>query len=212
MAGGGGTRWGNHMGIPKHIVPVDGERLLDGTVRKLREHGVMDVIVLGPYDVPGARSELPRFTECDTDKFLSTCEHWHDSAQTLVLYGDVWFSNTALRELCRPVDSFRFVGRRDPSTITGSPWGELFGVALSLPGHGRVAHSITTVRQALMNRRIPRGGGWELYRQCVGLSHAEHRTPDHFVNVDDWTDDFDYPEDYDCWLARRASGRVTAHG
>lgn len=37
MADGGGTRWNNYMGIPKHLVEIDGEPLLGHTVRLLRE-------------------------------------------------------------------------------------------------------------------------------------------------------------------------------
>lgn len=206
MAGGDGTRWGNYMGVPKHVVPIDGERLIDCTVRKLREGGVTEVVVVGPYDVPGAVTALPTHTACDTDKFLSTQPHWHRSAQTLIMYGDVWFSDAALAALAEPVADFRFVGRPGHSSITGSAYGELFGVALSPARHGYMLDAIENVRRLLLRGQVQRGGGWELYRRCVGLSLREHKLNGHFRTVDDWTEDFDFPQDYVRWMER--SGRA----
>jgi hypothetical protein len=206
MAGGEGTRWGNHLGVPKHLVPVDGEPLLRRTVGQLLGRGA-EVVVLGPadarYEVPGARLAQPRYVGGDTDKFASTLEWWALEGQTAVVYGDAYLSEACADELAAP-GPLRFVGRAGPSATTGCPWGELFGVTAGVESHARLAVAITEVRRLLGRGRIPRGGGWEVYRQTQGADLSVHAIGDAFVEVDDWSDDFDYPEDYERWTERRA--------
>ena len=44
--------------------------------------------------------------------------------------------------------------------------------------------------------KLKRGGGWEFYERMHGV------TGDHFVTIDDFTDEFDFPEDYERWMKR----------
>ena len=63
MADGQGTRWNNYMGIPKHLIEIDGEPIIARTVRLLneiaKERGEdADVIITSHdarYDFPGSR-------------------------------------------------------------------------------------------------------------------------------------------------------------
>src|SRR5690606_41440083 len=54
---------------------------------------------------------------------------------------------------------------------------------------------------------IWRNGGWEQYRAMAGLPddqllhHADHG---HATVIDDWTEDLDYPADWDGWCWRWA--------
>ena len=46
------------------------------------------------------------------------------------------------------------------------------------------------------------GGGWELYRRMCGVELdqiREHRPYDHFITIDDYTDDFDDYSHYIEW-------------
>lgn len=210
MAGGIGSRWGNHRGVPKHLVDIDGEPLLVRTVRQLRDRDVADVVVLAPpdrrYDVPGGWVARPTFAGCDTDKFLSTVEWWTVDSPTVIVYGDVYLSDAAADALCAAAAPMAWVGRSGPSSWTGCPWGELFGVTVTPPGHGLLAAAIIGVRGLLLASLIPRGGGWEVYRHTQGLplDPDSDRIDADFVEIDDWSDDFDYPEDYERWIDRRA--------
>lgn len=203
MAGGDGTRWNNYLGTPKHLLTLEGERLIDRTIRLLDERGVEEIIPLCPYpDVPN--SQLPAYTQCDTDKFRSTIPLWAPDALSLVLYGDVWFSEEAMDAIISPLqDPFRWFGREHASKITGTPYGELFGLTIAPEGQARISHSIETVRGLLMNNRIGRGGGWEVYRHSVGVPLSKHVLNGYFHDINDWTDDFDFPADYDRWVASR---------
>jgi hypothetical protein len=208
MAGGSGARWGNYMGIPKHLVPIDGVPLLHRTVAQFLDRHV-EVVVLAPpdprYQVNRAWTVRPEFTDCDTDKFLSSMPWWHYSAPTTVVYGDCYLTDLAVDALTRG-RGMTWVGRAGASNITGCPWGELFGVTVDASHHGKLASAILQVRGQLLAERIPRGGGWEVYRatQGMGLLPDHHAIRGDFVEVDDWSDDFDFPEDYDRWNGRRA--------
>src|SRR5690606_25765723 len=64
LAQGDGKRWqrkdGDYpLGVPKHLVEVDGEPVLHRLIRLLRNRQVTDVVTVGPgddrYRVPGAK-------------------------------------------------------------------------------------------------------------------------------------------------------------
>jgi hypothetical protein len=205
MAAGEGTRWGNHRGVPKHLVDVDGEPLLARLVRQFEARGC-EVVTLTPNDDRylecGGWARAPRFYELDTDKFLSTVEWWLPDDLTVVVYGDCYLSDEAADALMWP----GWVGRAGPSDLTGKQWGELFGVSVAPRQHGELAAAILRVRGLLLERKIWRGGGWEVYRatQGLGLHPDDHEILHDFREIDDWSEDFDYPKDYERWLARRS--------
>ena len=45
MAAGKGTRWNNYLGIPKHLIEINGETLLARTTRLLKENGIKNYII-----------------------------------------------------------------------------------------------------------------------------------------------------------------------
>jgi hypothetical protein len=137
----------------------------------------------------------------DTDKFLSTLEWWRHDDLTAIVYGDTYLTDHAVDALLAAPG---WVGRADASTVTGCPWGELFGVTVAPETHGQVAAAILRVRHALIHHEIPRGGGWEVYRATQGLDlHPDaHEIAHDFTDIDDWSDDFDLPEDYRRWMER----------
>lgn len=212
MAAGDATRWGNHLGIPKHLVDIDGEPLLARTVRQLGEIGA-DVIVLGHadrrYHVPGGFLAYPAFRAVDTDKFMSSMEWWSPNDRTLIVYGDCYLSERAISEFLVGGlgNGLTFIGRSGPSSFTGCNYGELFGVVVTPEMHGRLAAAILRVRGLLLAGELERGGGWEVYRATQHLPLDAHVIADNFADLDDWSEDFDFPSDYDQWLFRRGAAR-----
>lgn len=45
MAAGEGKRWNNFLGVPKHLIEINGETLLERTTRLLKENGVDDFVI-----------------------------------------------------------------------------------------------------------------------------------------------------------------------
>jgi hypothetical protein len=215
LCAGEATRWAGYLGTPKHLIVIEGERLLDRLVRLLSERGVDDihVVVKGfdkRYEVDGASCYLANINyekNADADKFLSSKELWSQSGRTIVFYGDCYFSEDAIDRIlgehrrdwvlfCRP-------GR---SKITGSQWGECFAQSFypeSLDEHEAALHKVADLYKMKV---IGRCGGWEHYRVMAGLPDEKVGLPimkGRFVEINDWTEDFDFPSDYDGWVKRR---------
>ena len=215
LCAGRGERWNNYLGIPKHLITIDGERLVDRTVRLVRERTEDATVFIISFDpaceVAGTMRYEPehgrgRFT--DTDKFLSSADLWSPDDQTIVLYGDVFFTEAAMDTICSYAgEAFAFFGRPRPSQCTGHLWQEMFALVIPPASREHLQRTMIEVRDMLDDKQIRRGGGWECYRHACGLTpvcvyDVKSDVADHFVEIDDFTDDFDTPYDYEQWFWR----------
>jgi hypothetical protein len=214
ICAGEATRWNNHLGVPKHLAPVDGEPILNRAVRLLQANGVSDIHVVSKddprYAIEGASQLIPTLNyadNADADKFLSSKQLWNQEGRTVVFYGDVYFTEAGMARICEYTGTeWTLFCRRDSSKYTGTPWGECFAQSFypaDIPKHEAALHRIAKLYKAGI---INRCGGWEHYHAMIGLPDHQVRSTifkGNFVEIDDFTDDFDYPEDYDRFLARR---------
>jgi len=213
ICAGEATRWGNYLEVPKHLIPLEGEVMLERLVKQLSEKPENDIYVVAKndddrYKIPGSTLYIADLNpdNVDADKFLSSQNLWNKNGRTIVFYGDVWFSNNAIKKILnhKGKDWILF-GRHHASKITGCPWGELFAQSFypkDIPEHKANLHKIA---RAYKNKKIRRCGGWEHYRAMSGIPLKQHKIKDRFYNIDDWTDDFDKPKDYERWIKNRAN-------
>lgn len=213
IAAGEGTRWGNHLGVPKHLIRIEGEPILHRTVRLLRKHGVKDVNIVAKdrtdYAVAGAQVYVPLLNpkNGDADKFLSSRALWGEVGKTVILYGDVYFTDDAIDQIVNsPRLDWTLFCRPEGSEITGAKWGECFAFSflpMHVPAMEKALDRIVDLWQVGL---IDRNGGWELYRAMIGRKTAEIRRPhimgSNYSVIDDWTEDFDTPEDYNNFIER----------
>lgn len=224
IAAGDATRWGNYLGVPKHFIEVDGEPIIHRTVRLLNEYGVDDVWVVGKddrYDIEGSKLFVPPFNpgHYDADKFLNSRELWLEHGRTLVLYGDVYFTEFAMFKIMNPPadptqadrapkdrSGWYLYARPFGSQITGNGDGECFAQAImpnDLKQHERELFNLV---DDYNSGRLGRIGGWEHYRRMIGLPENmlhRHLVGDNLINIDDWTDDFDTPQSYESFVEAR---------
>ena len=211
ICAGRAERWGLHLGVPKHLIEIEGERLIDRAVRLVQERQKAEIVIVAfdpAYDVPGTTRFAPehgpeRFN--DTDKFLSSHSLWSPDDQTLILYGDVFFSERGMDEIAAYQGGAAFFGRCDRSVYTGCAWGELFALSFPVGDQGRLLEEMRAVQRALVRGDIERGGGWEVYRRMQGLPLTlfPNETRGGFIEIDDFTEDFDTPDDYWRWMRHR---------
>ncbi len=115
---------------PKQLVDINGEAALERTIRQLKANGITETTVVA-HDKRLARPGIHFFTperhRWLAETLLSTHELWE--ARTLILLGDVVFSETAITTMVNATASPLFMGRPGANNYTMCPWSELFGVA-----------------------------------------------------------------------------------
>lgn len=208
IADGEGSRWQGHLGIDKHFIEIGGEKIIERTERLL--HNKVDnlYIVKSNYTpkhgkVFGPKHEPENY---DADKFLNSKLLWNPQGRTIVLYGDVYFTNDAIDQILKYKEpQWVLWCRPTPSELTGKQWGECF--AQSFWFGDTLEHNAALRRVVNLYKTgiIRRCGGWEHYRAML-------RLPDNLINehlygprmkvIDDWTEDFDHPFDYDRFIER----------
>lgn len=210
LAAGPGTRWGHFLDMPKHFAPVDGEPILPRAVRLFAEHA--DVTVVGPdddrYRIDNSILHVADVDEGngDADKFLSSRHLWDRGGRTLLVYGDVFFTEQAVATICAPQRGLRCYARPGASTITERPYGEIFAFSF-MPGQHKVVDA--ALRYLVEIRQLgwlERNGGFELHQVLRRGDVGSETLPTAGLTViDDWTDDFDYPHYYQRFIELRGA-------
>lgn len=192
---GAQKRWPSSQ--PKQLTELAGEPILHRTVRQLEGH---EVLIVGDnrFAVGGAIVVPPNLNPKlgDVDKLASSRHLWDADGWTLILFGDVWWSTAAMSA------ALAFPAETD-QTWTAFGWmklpndGEIFGFAFHPSMHTDADRAI---RKVSKHRRIR--GGWGTYRALCGANVQSHGNYGHFIHIDDWSDDIDYPHERDAWVAR----------
>ena len=214
LAAGEMKRWKNYLNVPKHLVEIEGEPLLHRLIRQCRHSGIDDIRVATQHEV-----KLPEFaTRIQVDitlkdhyagKFLSTKEAWATDGRTFLIFGDTWLSATGFKAIMTPIaDGICFVGRRGASSYTGCPYGEIFGVSFTPAHQQSIAIAAQKTGQGYGAKRA--AAGWALYRQLSSTLAEDKSTETIFVDIDDFSEDFDYPRDYVSWQKRSKDLPYTA--
>lgn len=212
ICAGDQTRWDGHLGVPKHLAPLCGEPILHRTVRLARQY-TDDVRVIVKdmgderYKVPGSRRAAAKLDpgNHDADKFLSSRHLWSKSGRTVILYGGVFFTDSAMAQIFDPApveDGWHVYCRFDGSQITGAPGGENFAHVIDPEAHEAYEAALHRISRLRREGVIWRNGGWEQYRAMCGLPDDQlltHKNYGHATVIDDWTEDLDLPGDYDMW-------------
>lgn len=207
MAAGDGHRWKNYLGVPKQLSPVDGVPLLHRTLTLLRDANVRDIYVtvrspgaLG--NLVGAKEYLPTEGDFEIDRIWGARELV--DAPTLFMYGDAYYTESAISTLVSGGDGFHFFGRSRPSGP--KPFGKMFGIRVN----DFVLSKANEARELFRAGELCRCIGWELYGLCVGtprlgsgkkffFSEADD-TSLHFTEIKDRTEDFNEPFEFERWL------------
>ena len=204
LAAGEGSRWENYRGVQKHKLLIEGEVLVERIVRQFLNY-TNDVVVVGSdesYEVEGASCYIPPYHHKwkDMAKFWSTRDIWSEQ-RTVLVFGDVYFTDEAVETIMKDEGEFTFFLRSKGSELTGKPWREIFAIAFN----GSFTETLKArVLEIIESDRALRTGGWHLYKRL------EHEYKNTFsVEIDDWTEDFDFPVDIERWEERRASYKNT---
>lgn len=200
MAQGEQTRLAK-LDRPKQLLPIsDTETIIGRTLRMVSER------VTGPKTVVcaggGLWKTLPAWlctqqvTRAEITHGLANTKGLWARDRTIVLLGDVVYSPHALDVICS-ARQLTFVGRTEPSNITGKKWGDVFGLVMLDRDHATVGDAL---RPELW--QVTSGKLWDLLEALVHEKRGVHGGLFTDLGPDDYTDDIDTPEDVELVLPR----------
>lgn len=186
MADGKGSRWHHYMGHEKHEISIDGETLLQRTVRLIRERDAEAEVIITShnpaFEVESALRYEPKNNVYEIDRF--TEELIGDDV--CFLYGDVFYTEKTLDTIVR---NRGFL----PMVFFG---GEKSICAVLARDGDALMRSYLAVRAKAESGELPDGKGWQLYHQYAGMPLEGKAIGASFIRVDNSTQDFNSPEDY----------------
>lgn len=210
-ASGGQTKWNGHLGVPSHFAPLTrhgGKPLILRTIERVLRY-TNDVHITTPADARYA--DLPgnkHIVFGDRPSEYAACRDlWDEEGRTVLLLGDVFFSDLAMERILRyNKRQYMVFGRFGPSTITGTPYGEIFAASWWPEQHEEMDAKLNLVHRTRAAGTITRPPGWMLLRSWQGTPLNKHRVDaKYFMEINDETDDIDFPVDYERHPATRSN-------
>lgn len=212
LCGGFSKRWNNYMGVEKHFAKVNGIVLLDNTISLLRNYPVnISLVVRNDSTADFQKYHCKILTvnaqqsSLEYYKIKSTYSLWNTNGQTIVLMGDVWFSEKAIKKIVTSNSSrISFWGRQKGNFHTKCRHGELFAISFFESHFQQIKQACEKLEQYIEIDRGNIAGGWGIYDIISKLDFL--MTPkvirgkvlfSNFHNIIDITDDIDKPIDYD---------------
>lgn len=186
MADGKGTRWKNYQNIPKHLIKIDGEILLERTVRQLnnQDKGAKVIITSHDkrYEFKGATRYEPLNNVLEIDRF--TEELIEDNI--CFLYGDTYYTDETINNIINSkVDDILFFGNQKSI------------VAIKVKDSKLFKKHISNVKNLFLENKIQNCKGWQVYQSFQNLEFDKKQIKDKFVIVDDETIDYNTPKEYE---------------
>jgi NADH:ubiquinone oxidoreductase subunit len=190
--------------VDRYFVDIDGEGLLPRSIRQFSEWA--DVGVLTSNDqikarlpdvgmVPGSDRRKAFLANDLIRKGLEQC----GGERTIVVFGDVYFTDQAVQVIKKGKRrSWVVYGRSQSNPYTGTQWAEWFAFEISgLPATNK---GFEALRETVKNYRSgawPTCKAWDWYYEMEGMPYyiddvANVPTGDHWVEINDLTDDIDF--------------------
>lgn len=201
-AAGEGRRWNNFRNIPKHLAMIEGQRLIDRIYKQFSGFSD-DIVIISKdvrYQIGNAKIEAPLEGEWfDFGKIYSSNHLWSND-RTIIVFGDVYFTDEAVQTIMLNKDQYKFFMRKGPSKYTGKGHKEIFAFAFDSSMNEKIRSYINQ----LIAMKQGGAGAWRLYLHMHNIKHQrEYFKDDGHIEINDWTDDFDYPEDIIRWEKMR---------
>jgi hypothetical protein len=210
LAAGASERWDNFRGTPKHLTKVEGKVLLERTCEQFLKY-TDDVCVIGldnRYQVEGTSLYVIKAQNThwkDASKFLSSKNLWLNDGRTVLVFGDVYFTSEAVKTIMREKNPFKFFLRTGPNEETGARWKEIFALSFDQTMAQTIGQNLLYL---VSMAQAQRQAGWALYTYMIGTTANGLFNNPHFIEINDWTEDFDFPEDLEIWEAHRKKSRT----
>lgn len=188
--------------IPKHLIEINGERLVDRTIRLLREQGIEDIAIsshnkrFDTCGVPRLEHENNYEIENKKEQGYWVNAFYPSEEPICYLYGDVYYSENAIKAIVETeTDDVLFFA----SSIINRPeyfkhWEEPLAFKVVNQKRFRECIDICKKKKDLgETNRDPIS--WELYRVLNGIDINTHEIKSGFIAINDESTDIDDIED-----------------
>ena len=199
MCGGNYTQFET----PKQLTVINGERLVDRTIRLLRENGIKDIYVSATnpiFDSVGVPRLVHDNTSLVWDNNKEVSGYWIDAyypteKPCVYLHGDVYYSENAIKTIVNLNPTINtFIGNALAKNKEHKNWGEPFGWIVVNQKEFR--SGIEKTKRLQDEGKLDRGYAlsWELYRVLNGTDPNYMLINDNnYLCIDDETIDIDAP-------------------
>ena len=177
-------------GVPRQLSVIRGERILDRTIRLLRENGITDIMVTATDDAFYDPDIDVPVIGYDSSGDWVNC-FYPSKAPACYIFGDVYFSEQAIKTIVETqTDGIQFFASAPPFASNYSkPYAEPFAFKVVDQEHFR--NSIETVkdnkRKNLWNREPL---AWELW-QIIKNTKLNEIDYHNYISINDYTCDID---------------------
>jgi len=208
VSAGEGKRWGKYLGVDKSNIVVEGkEPIINRTVRQVKSHGSNLYIISNLANVAKIKTNKPKNNPDwnEANKMFSSMTYWNQEGRTIILFGDIYFTDEAMNKIMGyDQPGFYIFGRPFGSRLTGKPYGEIYAISFYPENKEQLLFALERASKLEERGVVEKANVWAVYRAMLKLPDDlmnEHIVGSRFVNIDDWTEDFDYPHDYDNFMA-----------
>ena len=188
----------------RYFIDIDGEELLPRSVRQFSEWADVDVLtsnyqvagrLAGVRTVPGSDQRKTYLANDMIRKGLEQC----GGERTIIVFGDVYFTDRAVQVIKKGNNrSWGVYGRSQSNPYTGTPWAEWF--AFEVRDLVATHQGFAALKGTVKNYRSgawPTCKTWDWYYEMEGMPYyiddvANVPTGDHWVEINDLTDDIDF--------------------
>jgi len=221
---GNGSRWNNYLGVRKHFVPIDGEPVILRTIRMIRENDSDCEIYIGQN--PRHAISIPdvilydgttHIKEAESDRYFASYPYWNKDGRTVLIWGDVFFTEDAIKALCNPSDDWVRFGRVNGYKYSKNKfYGEEFAIAFNSNHHDLMLKACERVERLSIKSSTQLYGAIYLAmlnlpdNDIIAVSNSGSKPNlGNMVEIDDFTDDFDFPKDYDNFIKAWNQSKVS---
>lgn len=214
---GDGSRWAGAFNTShKQFIKIEGEELISRTVRQCLNYTTDTWVVTKPED---ANLFIPKIGKAQlykaycydeynlANKFLDSKELWSYTLPTVVLFGDVWYTDEAIATIVNHCadDKWLWFCRPHKSELSKKRM-EGFGVCFHPRHIIPMMPALYRLAEKYKNGTSVCAAGWGWFHEMCGIG-AEYWVDipggdpryKNYIVIDDWTEDFDSPEDLMSW-------------
>lgn len=194
-----------HWETPKQLLTFKGEKIVERTIRLLRENGIQDISIssnnplFDTFGVPVLHHENTYTSEHYNECTGFWCECFYPTNEpTCYIFGDVVFSENAIRTIVEyeGTDIMLFGSAPPFPVIYPKPWIEPFAFKVWDTDH--LKRAIAEVKDLKAMGRFRREPiAWEMWNVISRGKDGDVNTIDHhsYVHINDWTCDIDNPSE-----------------